>query len=210
MPTPIQQLIEDRCQYLGLSRRQLVRRAGYRNLAKGLRRLDELLAGELRTTRGLIERLPGALDVPAETVIAAVSETDRQRRAEQERAYRASFKPHAIILTEHTCPTHITFAAITGADRQLRIDFEPGSNRISYIRQALREVRQRGAVRFYGKAIGVIVNYSPDHAIRFDLDGNAVEVLPRAYEPGQLEVLIRGRSVPPGALAAIFGGGVAN
>jgi hypothetical protein len=31
-----------------------------------------------------------------------------------------------------------------------------------------------------------------DQAIRFDLDGNAVEVLPRAYAPGQLQVLIRG------------------
>jgi hypothetical protein len=206
MPTPIQRLIENRCLALGLSRLHLIRRAGYENTAKGLRRLDELLAGELRTTRGLIERLPAALDVPTEIVNAAISETDRQRRAEQERAYRTSFKPHAIILTEHIRPTHITFAAITGADRQLRVDFEPGSNRITYIKQALRQIRQRSPIRFYGKATGVVVNYSPDNAIRFDLYGEAVEVLPRAYEPGQLEVLIRGRPVPPGALAAIFGG----
>jgi hypothetical protein len=206
MPTPIQQLIEDRCQYLGLSRRHLIRRAGYENTAKGLRRLDELLAGELRTTQGLIERLPAALDVPAETVNAAVSETEQQIRAEADQAYRASFKPHAIILTEHLRPTHITFAAITGADRQLRIDFEPDRNRITYITQALRAVRQRSPIRFYGKAIGVVVNYSPDHAIRFALDGNAVELLPRAYEPGQLQVLIRGRPVSTDALNAIFGG----
>ncbi|SRR6266545_222673 len=186
MPTPIQQLIEDRCQYLGLSRRQIIHRAGYQNIQKGMRRLDELLAGNLHSARGFIERLPAALDVSTETVLAAISETEQQIRAEADQAYQASFKPHAIILTEHTRPTHITFAAITGADRQLRVDFEPGSNRISYIRQALREVRQRSPIRFYGKAIGVIVNYSPNHAIRFDLNGNAVEVLPRAYEPGQL------------------------
>jgi hypothetical protein len=102
MFTPIQQLIEDRCQYLGLSRRHLICRAGYENTAKGLRRLDELLAGDLHTTRGLIDRLPVTLDVPPETVNAAISETDRQIRSEADQAYRASFKPHAIILTEHT------------------------------------------------------------------------------------------------------------
>jgi hypothetical protein len=204
MPTPIRQLIEDRCRTLNISRRHLIRRAGYENTGKGLRRLDELLAGELRTTR-TYRTAPAALDVAPELVTLAISETDRQRRAEQERAYRAAFKPHAIILTENNRSSHITFAAITGADRQLRIDFEPGSNRMTYIRQALREVRQRGGVRFYGKAVGVIVNYSPDHAIRFDLDGNAVEVLPRAYEPGQLMFLISGRPVSRDELNAIFG-----
>jgi hypothetical protein len=121
MFTPIQQLIEDRCHALGLSRRHLIRRAGYENTAKGLRRLDELLDGNLQTTRGLIDRLPTALDVPVETVAEAVGETIRQRHIAEEAAYRASFKPHAVILTEHIRPTHITFAAITGADRKLRI-----------------------------------------------------------------------------------------
>jgi hypothetical protein len=204
MPTPIQQLIEDRCRILSISRRQVVHRAGYRNLAKGLRRLDELPAGELRTTQGLIERLPGALDVPAETVQEAVTETDRQRRAAEERAYRAAFKPHAIILTEHIRPTSITLAAFTAADRELRIDFEPNSQPISYITQTLRAVRRRSPIRFFGAAVGVVVNYSPDHAVRFDLDGNAVEVLPRAYEPGQLTFLLSGRPVSPEVLAALF------
>jgi hypothetical protein len=206
MPTPIQQLIEDRCRILSISRRQVVHRAGYRNLAKGLRRLDELPAGELHTTRGLIERLPAALDVPPETVNAAISETDRQIRAEADQAYRAAFRPHAVILTEHTRPTHITFAAITGADARLRIDFEPRSNRLTYIKQALRAVRQRSPIRFYGHAVGVVVNFSPDEAVRFDLNGEPREVLPRAYEPGQLTVLISGRPVSRDALNAIFWG----
>jgi hypothetical protein len=204
MTSPIQRLIEARCTALGLSRRQLIHRAGYKNPAKGKRRIDELLAGDLRSARGLIERLPAALDVPADIVTAAVSETDRQMRAAAEAKCRASSKPHAIILTEHLRPTHITFAAITGADRELRIDFEPGSNRITYITEALRAVRQRSPIRFYGRAIGVIVNYSPDHAIGFDLNGDPTEVLPEAYSPGQLQVLIRGRPVSTDALAAMF------
>jgi len=123
-------------------------------------------------------------------------------RAAEEAAWRSVFKPHAIILTEHTRPTQITSAAICGADRKLRIDFEPGSNRISCIRQALDQVRRRTPIQFYGRAIGVIVNYSPDDAVHFDLTGNALEVLPAAYRPGELTVSIGGRPVPRDALEA--------
>jgi hypothetical protein len=97
MTSPIQQLIEDRRTALGLSRRHLIRRAGYENTAKGLRRLDELLAGDLHSTRGLIERLPAALDVPPETVLAAISETEQQIRAEAE----AKWNVTALVLTTY-------------------------------------------------------------------------------------------------------------
>src|SRR5947207_6237899 len=120
---PINLLIEDRRRALGLTRRELVTRAGYRNVAKGLRRLDELLAGKFHTARGLLDRLPTALDVPAETVNGAVAATDRQMRAAEDAAWRAAFEPYAVILTEHERPTSITLAAFTGADRQLRVDF---------------------------------------------------------------------------------------
>jgi hypothetical protein len=102
---PIKLLIEDRRRLLGLTRQDVVRRAGYRNISKGCRRLDELLAGELRTARALIDRLPASLEVPAEVVTEAVAETARQMRAAEDAAWRAAFKPHAIILTEHTRPT---------------------------------------------------------------------------------------------------------
>jgi hypothetical protein len=117
-------LIERRCRDLGLGQKDVIRRAGYRNLARGHRRLDALLAGDLHSARSLIANLPTALDVPTELVQEAVAETERRQRAAQDAAYRAAFKPHAVILTEHDRPTHITFAAITGADQQLRIDFD--------------------------------------------------------------------------------------
>jgi hypothetical protein len=211
--SPIKLLVEERCRVLGLTRRDIVHRAGYRNVSKGLRRLDELIAGEWRRARGLIDRLPVALNVAAEIVNEAVSETERQMRAAEDAAWRATFKPHAIILTEHTRPTQITLAAICGADRNLWVDFEPGSNPISYSGQALDHLRLRtagsssGGIPFYGRATGVIVNYTPDNAVRFDLLGNALEVLPEAYRTGQLIVSIRGRPVPPNSLNAIFRGG---
>ena len=57
--------VPHRSRVLDLSRPDLMRRAGYKNIAKGLRRLDELLAGDLDKTRGLIRALPAALDEEA-------------------------------------------------------------------------------------------------------------------------------------------------
>ena len=205
MTNPIQTLVEDRRKELGLRKQDVVHRAGFKNLSKGCRRYDELLAGELHTARGLINRLPAALELPAETVTEAVDQTRQEFWEAEDGAYRAAFEPHAILITEHRIPTQITFAAITGADRRLWVNFEPGSSRITYIQQALKAVKLRSPIRFCGAVVGLIVNYSPDQAVRFDLQGNAVEVLPAAYRLGQLTFAIRGKPVRPEALAAILG-----
>ena len=50
-PQPIRTLIETRFQDLALTPAKLVRRAGYRNIDKGLRRLEALMTGDLRLTK---------------------------------------------------------------------------------------------------------------------------------------------------------------
>ena len=204
--SPIKTLIENRSRDLGLSRQDIVQRAGYRNLAKGCRRLDELLTGDVHAARGLIDRLPAALDVPAEAVHQAVAETARQQREAEDAAYRAAFKPRGFIITEHTVPTSITMAAFVGADQSLWVDFDPGTTAITYLGQTLRAAKQRSPIRFYGNAVGVVVNYSPDEALRFDMQGIPLEILPTAHQGETLSVSIRGRVVSSKTLAAIFSG----
>ncbi len=85
------------------------------------------------------------------------------------------------------------------------MEFEPDSSRITYVAQVLMAARQRSPIRFYGNAVGVVVNYGPDTAVRVDLDGTPQEILTAACRPGQLTFAIRGRPVSPGALAAILG-----
>jgi hypothetical protein len=53
---------------------------------------------------------------------------------------------------------------------------------------------------------GFIVNYNPDWAVRFDLEGNAVEQYDRAYRIGKVQLSIGGRTVSHAELAAIFSG----
>ena len=76
--SPIQEPIGNRCYELGLSAPDVVRRAGYQNLVRGLRRLQALRNGDLETTKGLIAQLPEALELPPEAITQAVEETRRE------------------------------------------------------------------------------------------------------------------------------------
>jgi hypothetical protein len=63
-------LLQERCRALGLSRVDVVRGAGFNNVAKGLRRLEELCAGGLKTTGSLIHCLPAALELRTGVIAA--------------------------------------------------------------------------------------------------------------------------------------------
>jgi hypothetical protein len=151
-PLAIASLIADRLRELGLRRADLVRRASYKNIAKGLRRLDELLAGELDTTPDLTRAMPAVLDVPPEVVARAIEQTRSQlaqaeetARLAREAAWHAAFRPHAIILTEWTVPQPMFIAAFIGVERLLRIDFDLAQAPVSYASQALAGIRRKTA-----------------------------------------------------------------
>ena len=58
---PIETLVRQRARELELRPTELIRRAGYTSVSKGLRRLEELSGGEFEPSRGLIGKLPHAL-----------------------------------------------------------------------------------------------------------------------------------------------------
>ena len=90
-PSPIQALIENRCRDLALTAPDLIHRADYKNIAKGLRRLEALMTDDLVSSRGLIAKLPLALQLPPETITEAVEGTRRQIREREEQVYREGF-----------------------------------------------------------------------------------------------------------------------
>ena len=104
---------------------------------------------------------------------------------------KKTFQPHAIIIGERKIPSPIFVAAIFGVDRILRIDFDPDQPPVTFIRQAMAGIEQKlahfkcAALPGFGRPVGFVVNYSPDHAIRYDLEGNALEILPAAYRTGR-------------------------
>ena len=50
----------------------------------------------------------------------------------------------------------------------------------------------RLTVELFGNALGFIVNYSPDQAVRYDLKGNAVETLSKALRLGKASFSLKG------------------
>jgi hypothetical protein len=122
-PLPIAEFVERRRREIGLGKADVVRRCGYRNLSKGLRRLDALYAGDVEgvAPAAIIRRLSEALKVDQETVDAIVSATKEIvhvrmhiAAAARKASWRDTFKPHAYFVTERTIPTQITICALTG------------------------------------------------------------------------------------------------
>jgi hypothetical protein len=209
-PSPIQALIENRCRDLALTAPDLIHRADYKNIAKGLRRLEALMTDDLVSSRGLIAKLPLALQLPPETITEAVEEARRQIREREEQVYRESFKPHGVIVTEREIPSQIFIAGLVRADRNLRIDFDLSKDRSTFVHQALNETRLRlhrfnGVIPFFGRAIGLVVNFAPERAVRCDLEGVAVEILKGAYRTGKGYVQIGRRRVQSTAFGSMSG-----
>jgi hypothetical protein len=122
-------LVRSRMIELGLSRGELAKRLGYKNIAKGIRRIDAWRDGDLEGTKQFLDVLPQALEVSAETVKRALDQTvrelesaEKQEAEARDKIWRENFRPHAIILTERTVPSPIFVAAIIGVEKLLRID----------------------------------------------------------------------------------------
>jgi hypothetical protein len=104
---PLTILIRQRSQELGLSRSELVQRCGYKNISKGLRRLDQVYGGEFDKAGALLGKIPEALNLSPETIQEAIDATTRQIAAEADALFRASFKPAAYLLGSTDRPSQI-------------------------------------------------------------------------------------------------------
>ena len=132
----IARLIRQRMQDLGITRGKLVRRMGYANIAKGCRRIDRICGGRVEFAESLRAELAEGLDVKVNVIDESIEVTRAELNEAEDQAYRATFKPHAVILTELNVPTQITFYAMTGGARHRIIQFKEGSNPETYAMQA--------------------------------------------------------------------------
>jgi hypothetical protein len=104
------------------------------------------------------------------------------------------FTPHALILTERSVPQPMFVAAVIGVERLLRVDLDAAAAPVTFAGQALRAVRRRLAqwgsdqLPAFGRPIGVVVNYGPDRAVAFDMDGAPRAVLAMAKQVSHVEL----------------------
>jgi hypothetical protein len=197
---PIHKLVETRLKELGIRRSELTHRCGFKNVNKGIRRIEAMCAGDLESpsTRMIVKALPAALEMSEEIVDATVRGTavlleqnERRAAAERDVAWRAAFKPQAYLCGTEARPSSITMYGFSGGpERWLKIPLDCSQPPVTYATQAQAVVRKTPVVTFFGPTTGFVVNYTPDCAVRFDLDGNPVEVIPRAYSPGEVALQI--------------------
>jgi hypothetical protein len=219
---PIYDLVKGRLEQLGISKGELILRCGYKNVAKGLRRLDAIWGGDLdsSTSRAILEALPTALEIDERVIQTAINESaarlEISRRekaalqdaivAAQDAEWRVSFVPDAYLLGTETRPSQITIYGLTGgAQRWLRIPLNLSRPPVTFAGQALSLVRRTIMTPFFGKTTGFVVNYAPDRAIRFDIDGNPVAQLPGAYYPGEVSLNVGSRTINAGDFGKMMG-----
>jgi hypothetical protein len=187
---PISRFILERARDLGLTRMNLIRRFGYRDLGKGHRALSELL------TTGMVpplaaKHLANALEVDQGIVDAVILATTQQQHdieraavLAQDKIYRAAFRPHLQVQTERQVPSPIWLAAIMGVAR-LRIVPLPkdafgasGHLRTEIVKDMIVEHYRRqdgqiaGFAAITGYVLVLVIGYDGfDFGIPYDVNG---------------------------------------
>jgi hypothetical protein len=171
---PIGRFITCHANDLGLTRRKLVERLGFRDrLAKGHRVLSEIML--TGTVPRYLTTIADALEVDQSLLDEVLYATARQQEAEwqrellaREEAYRDRFRPHLQVRTERSIPSPIFVAALLTTER-LRIVYLPDrintvdeDERDRIVRDAIQQHYQETAGRVH--AFGRIVGY---YFIRF-------------------------------------------
>jgi hypothetical protein len=202
---PIADLIARRKAELRISSAEIVRRAGFKRVSGGMRRLDDLCRGDLSDkTKFLVTGLPIALDLQPDQVKAAIqatqhqlAEEERARVEEEERIYRATFRPHVLWVTERPTPRPIFVAAIVGVETFLRFNLDAGKGEDRFVAQAIAAMPSWAGP--FGEVVGFHINYTPDRCVEYDTQGNVLATFSKARRPGWADFTLKGdsRSILP-------------
>ena len=181
-PTALEQLLRERMAALGLSRGDIGQRLSPNTPSKALRRLDAFAATGAWRKGNLCGRLAGALGLPVKDITDAADATREAIEAQAEADYRARFQPHAVWTTVRSRPSSIAMAGMINAPGRLVLLFPPDlptEDVIAYCRD-----HAPAGVPLYGPVTGFVINYSPDHARRYNLEGQRLETLSSAVRVG--------------------------
>src|SRR5580700_10014665 len=122
-------------------------------------------------------------------MVDELAERERARAEEEERIYRERFVPHLIIVTKRDRPSPLFVAALIGVEKILRRDFDLTRNQDTFVAQALSMVPT--SVAAFGETAGFVINFTPDHSVRYDLEGKVIETLPEAVRPGEADLTLK-------------------
>src|ERR1035437_7835838 len=170
----------------GLRRSEFVHAIGYKNAAKGLRRLDEWLENG-SGDEGCLQRMVDALHPDPAELENALVETERIHQREHDEAVREieqrerrRFKPFVWV---HTVDGAHSFLTALG-ERQVKVlwmleGFENLSEpaRLEAVQHRVREHYQKTGGKYIGFGDTLRYRYASDfdHSIVLDIHGNVIE-----------------------------------
>lgn len=177
-------LIEARRAELGLSEREFFHAIGIRNPNKGPAMMEHIRTGRMKSMVHMRRQIATALQVSIDEIDAAIDASTRWRAAMLNEAWRAAFRPHAVLTTSREIPSPIFAAALTGAERKLYVSFLEGLPELRWPEHVAALLPE--GLPGFGRVTGFVINYTPDRAVRFDREARPVETLKEAYRRGSI------------------------
>lgn len=219
---PLGALIEQARQAKGLSKIEVVIQVGYHDLAKGLKMLDDLMAGKALGYRHTpMRHLPEVLGIPPEAFAEALEKWyELQRIAwEDELAERGyynerTFQPHLWLRTSRQTPQPIFVAALVGeaAFKHVRLPKKAvgpqGEVDFALVGLVIRDHfrRKKGTTHVFGEIVSYILKRSyHDSGLEFGPDGRLLAIEAAQEPSGAATVTFGQKEIPPKLLAQIFG-----
>jgi len=175
---PIHALIYSVMKGKGVARLTLVKSLGYRNVNRGLRRIDDLLlSGTGR--KALLAKIAEVLGIDQEQIDKALDETRELLRKEREYSERKKFRPYIYVQHASQRPCSITIVAFVGVDqfKFILVPWEitalPLQQQVESVSTLVREHYQGKGTRctMFGEITGYIYRYSFDEGISFSVHG---------------------------------------
>lgn len=178
----LQLFVAGRLKELGISRVELIRRAGYASTVGGLKALEAYEQGFGHPFLG--PKLHLALEVSRQTLLDEVSRFRTRRREEARREARKNFVPFLYAATEATRPSSVALCAFVGSTiRYTRLPEEFSAlatpeEQAAFVRPIIQQLtaRYKGHVPFFGPILHFVLTRSfdepeEDHLV-FDLEGS--------------------------------------
>lgn len=175
-------LVTHRVAVLGLSDAQLAERLHIRNPNKARDFHARLEAEDMRGMEHMRRPLAQALGLTPAHIDQAIAASRAARQARQEADWRTAFVPHAVLDTARPIPQPVFAAAVSGADKKLRMDLPHDRPALGWPALVARALPP--GLPGYGRVTGFFINWTPDAATRFDRTGTPLEKLDHAVRRG--------------------------
>lgn len=196
--SPLSDFIERAVADAGLNNRTLAERMGYRNIAKGIRKVSAMRAGDVRLIRARKAALADALRLSEGDLDHAITDALACAKAIYDRAQDPDpFEPHATVITAYSVPSPIFAAAIAGTPGYRRISLDASRAPVTFVSQVLPRLPE--GIPGFGRTVGFVIHYTPDRSVRFDRQGSPVSVgdgAKVAGDRGTAVATLKGRPIP--------------